>query len=398
MSHIKLRTICVVISILILSSCTVSHEYNIDPAFSDYLQRFENEGGARGHTFNPTRNGLIIEFGNLTDSAAGLTHYETPIRIQIDRTYWDAISKTAGADMMKEDLLFHELGHGLLGRKHLNSTLTNDDWKSIMCGGTKVNNRAWNINYRGERRKYYLDELFDENTPEPNFASMKLSVDTAGFTSVIQRNFNTVDQAIWTIGDYTNYAISLNNGGLSFQSKINNMYFVFAKLLTSLNIQSDFSYEMSVQYQVGSASNQYGLIFGPIPTGSNAINDSTEYFSINNNQKMYMGNRSWYSFYTELTESSVIPTGVNHLKVFKIGSMLYYFINNVYCYQTEIFANSNLNQFGFMVPPMGTVWIDNFKISQRGSSNIALKSKQSIQIVNGLQPVSVFNQNTTHNQ
>jgi len=91
---------------LCFTSCKNSKEYSVDSSFVDYLQRFETEGASRGHTFDPQTTGLIIEFGNLTNNDAGLTHYETPIRIQIDKTYWNAISKSAGADLMKEDFDF----------------------------------------------------------------------------------------------------------------------------------------------------------------------------------------------------------------------------------------------------------------------------------------------------
>ena len=394
MKNITFNSVCTFFFVLFVSACSKSHEYKVDSAFSDYLKRFENEGAARGRSFNPEQDGLIIEFGTLKDSAAGLTHYETPVRIEIDKTYWDAISKTAGADMMKEDLLFHELGHALLGRKHLNSTLENGDWKSIMCGGEKVNNRSWNINYRGERRKYYLDELFNEGTSAPAFASNALAVDTLGFKSLIQRNFDTESQAIWTIGDKSDYSITLDNGRLRFQSKIDQTYMVFAKLVSPVSVSSNFAFEFTLQYPTGSASNQYGMVFGAIPTTA----DSTEYFSINNNQKMFLGNRSWYSFYTELTKSSINPGGANKMKIFKIGTMLYYFINNVYCYQSEIFANGNLGQFGFMVPPKGTVWIDNLQISQKTGAAVNSKVKQDIQIVTSVEPVSGFNQNKIYNQ
>ena len=186
--------------------------------------------------------------------------------------------------MMKEDLLFHELGHALLGRKHLNSTLENGDWKSIMCGGDKVNNRSWNINYRGERRKYYLDELFDESTKQPDFASNLLIADTTGFKIVYQRNFNTDAQAVWAIKDTSVYKTSLDNGRLRFQSRANDTYFVYVGTpAVVVTLQSDFSFEMTLQCPTGDASNQYGLVFGPIPPS--LTNDSTEYFSINNNRK-----------------------------------------------------------------------------------------------------------------
>jgi hypothetical protein len=350
----------------------------VDAQFTEYLQRFEDEAALRGDTFNLKSTGLIIEFANLKNDEAGLCHYEDPIRIQVDKTYWSDISSTAGADLMKEDLLFHELGHGLLGRDHLNTTLENGDWKSIMCGGDKVNDRSWNINYHGIRRKYYLDELFKESTTAPDFSSLQLTADTTGYSSVLNLSFDTEAKkdAGFDIVDVTNYKTSIDNKRLCFESKVSQAFLVLAKIPDAIDINSDFSYELTLEYPVGDNSEQYGIIFETQPTGATSNNDPVEYFTINNNQKMYMGNRSWYSFFTELNETAIIHAGKNKLKVFKIGDMLYYFINNVYCYCSEIVADKNLNQFGFMVPPNGTVWVDNYCISKKITSGSASKVKQ----------------------
>lgn len=386
------------LSLFLLYSCTNSTEYSIDPAFTDYLQRFENEGATRGHNFNLKSSGLIIKFGTLKDNIAGLTHYETPIRIEIDKTYWDDLNGTAGADLMREDLIFHELGHGLLGRGHLNDTLPNGDWKSIMCGGDKVKNRPWNINYRGIRRSYYLDELFNTNTPAPDFSSLTLPVDTTGYTVQYKLTFDTPAQAGWRLVDSTQYKTSLDNGRFRFQSKVDKAYLVYTNLKFPIAISSDFSYELTLYYPSSDATNQYGLIFGPMSSNSTGMNDSMEFFSINNSQKMDMGNRSWYSFFTELYKPSIRVSGVNKLKVVKIGTLLYYFINNVYCYTSDIVANADLNQFGFLVPPMGEMWLDNFIISQKKSSAVSARVNQNQQLEFRTQPVDKFLKNNINNQ
>jgi hypothetical protein len=366
--------------LVLSSSCTDPHKYSIDPAFTDYLQRFENEGATRGKQLDPKTTGLIMEFGTLSNNDAGLTHYETPIRIQIDKTYWDAITKSAGADLMKEDLIFHELGHGLLGRDHLNTTLENGDWKSIMCGGTAVNSRPWNINFRGIRRSYYLDELFNQNTPAPTFSSLTLPIDTTGYVTLYQLNFNNPDKPGWSLVDNTQYKTTIDNGRFKFQSKVDLNYILLGSLQNDISITSNFSYELTFYYPTGDANNQYGMAFGPVDTSSTNTNDLVEFFTINNNKNMQMGNHSWYSFFTELNESSISSTGTNKLKVFKVGTFIYYFINNVYCYMSEITATANLSQFGFLVPPQSTIWLDNFAIAQNGKSAISSNVKQNIQV------------------
>ena len=379
----SMRFFSVILFVLILffSSCKDPNEYRVDTEFTPYLQRFEDSASVRGKSFDVTHTGLIVEFGDLKDNVVGLTHYEDPIRIQIDRTYWNAISSTAGADLMKEDLIFHELGHGLLGRSHINSTLENGDWKSIMCGGDKVANRPWNINYKGIRRSYYINELFDESTSAPEFSSNQLLFDTTGYTPKLQCNFNTTSTADfgWNIVDDANKKISFDNGRMCFQSKLNQVSLMFAG--TSISTQSDFSFELTLQYLASDLSGHYGLAFGKIPSGSSlAKTDSVEYFGINNSQKMYMGNYSWYTFYTELSENKIIPGIGNKLKIFKHANMLYYFINDSYCYCSEIEAKGTGYGFGFIVPPNGTVWLDNYSLSQRLSSRVKSNIKQEIQI------------------
>ena len=398
---IKFKYFSILIYLLLtIVSCKNTNEYRVDASFADYLQRFESEASARGRTFDLKANGLIIEFANLKDNTAGLTHYEDPIRIEIDKTYWNDISNSAGADLMKEDLLFHELGHGLLKRDHLNTTLDNGDWKSIMCGGDKVGDRSWNINYHGTRRAYYLEELFNESTKPPDFSSTQLLADTTGYVPTLQLSFDTRDKidAGFDIVDVTDYKTSIVNKRLCFESKVDQVYLVFVKVPKPIDINSNFSYELTLDYPTGDSSNQYGIIFGTSTTSSTKFNDPIEFFSISNNQKMYMGNRSWYSYFTELKETKIVTTGKNKLKVFKIGGMLYYFINNRYCYSSEIVAKDNLDQFGFMVPNKGTIWLDNLSISQKSAIKTSSKIIQNQPLELKIVTIKSPNQNNVKNK
>ena len=376
--------------ILFQFSCKDPNEYRVAPDFTEYLQRFETEAAKRNINFDLKTSGLIIEFADLKDEIAGLTHYEHPIRIEIDKTYWSDISKYEGYDVMKEDLIFHELGHGLLNRDHINTTLENGDWKSIMCGGKKVDNRNWNINYRGMRREYYINELFDESTEIPDFFSNTLVQDTTGFTERIFLSFDDEENAGWKIINSTNYVTTIVNKQLQFQSKVDKLFLVFAK--TGVDIQSDFSFELTIKYQSTDTDNYYGLLFGYQPEGSSdGSTDPIEYFCVDNKQLMYVGNRSWYSYYTELKKPSIIKNSDNNLKVIKIGNLLYYFINGIYEYCSEIETKESGDTFGFIVPQNGTVLLDNFKISQRNSSSASSKIKQKKSIYFGVKEVEQLN-------
>jgi len=111
-----------------------------------------------------------------------------------------------------------------------------------------------------------------------------------------------------------------------------------------------------------------------------------------------MGNRTYYSFFTELDESKILPAGKNKLKVFKIGSMIYYFINNTYAYCSEIVTTAGLNKFGFMVPAQGTVLIDDFLINQSKSSNAPAKVIQTQSLQFEITPMGIETQNSVLNQ
>lgn len=396
MSKLRTAYFGLLVVALGLVSCGNSDEHKVDDKFTEYIQRFQDEATKHGKNLDLINGGLIVEFADLKDGVAGLCHYEKPIRIEIDKTYWDAISKYADADLMKENLLFHELGHGFLGRKHLNSTLENGDWESIMCGGDKVNGRSWNINYHGVRRAYYVDELFNESTAAPTYSSLQLVADTTGYSTVHNLNFNSQSQSGWQIKDTVSYSTSLTTDGkLKFQSKIAQAYLVS---LTTPAISTNFSYELTIENSAGNATDQYGIIFGNIPADKNGNNSPIEYFNINNSKKMFMGNRTYYSFFTELDQSKIVPAGKNKLKVFKIGGMIYYFINNSYVYCSEIVTTDGLNKFGFMVPAQGMVLVDNFIIAQPKISGAPTRLKQSQPLQFEITPIGSTTQNSVLNQ
>ena len=347
------------IAFVCIYGCNDRDEYNVDPVFESYVVSFEQEAKIRNKIFNLKTSGLIVEFASLKDNQAGLCHYETPIRIEIDKEYWEKLKGKSGEVLMKENLIFHELGHGILNRRHLNTTLQNGDWKSIMCGGDKVNDRPWNINYRGMRRNYYIDELFNESTIAPPFSTVTLAVDTTVFKRNIYLSFDTENKtdAGWDMTDNVGYKISIDNKKLLFESKASNSYFIFGQ--TTVDSKNDFSFEIKMQCISPNITDNYGLVFGNKDIGDKAI----EFFCVNNNGKMNMGNRGWYSFYTEINVPNIIPVGINVLKITKISNILYYFVNGIYVYSTESELTDSGNHFGFIVPAKSKLWLDDMQIS-----------------------------------
>ena len=144
-----------------LSGCK-KDEFNVPDDFIVYVHRFENEAKLRGKIIDTQKIGLKVEFADFTGKDyVGLTTYEDPITIQLDRTYWNSNS-----EIFREFVLFHELGHGILGiHEHRNDTLPDGEWKSIMRG-PPANSQDHKIEY-DKHRDYYLDELFLDNVKHP---------------------------------------------------------------------------------------------------------------------------------------------------------------------------------------------------------------------------------------
>lgn len=393
MNHRFFILISSVLILFFIVSCKDRYEYRVGEPFVEYLQRFELEAGTRGKKIDLQSTGIIVEFADLKENQAGLCHYEKPIRIEIDREYWDTISKKLGADLMKENLLFHELGHGILDRRHINTTLPNGDWKSIMCGGDKVDNRSWNINYRAERRQYYIDELFDESTPMPSFASLDLPVDTNTFNTKLLLSFDSPSKSDsgWEMVDSEGYTMSIDQKRLKFQSKIKSSYIFMGQ--TGIDVLKDFTYEITMECIAKNTSDQFGIVFG----NSNSNSQSIEYLCINANQKMYMGNRNFFSFFTELSKNEIKSSGTNKIRVVNRASKLYYFINEVYVYCSESELNNSGNSFGFLIPPNAVVWLDDMKIGVDSSNGVISKIKSINDIVFKVETINTM-YNTILNQ
>ena len=90
-------------------------------------------------------------------------------------------------DIEKEVLMFHELGHAVLGREHLNTRFSNRMPKSMMCGAESCNPFLTYNSFTPELRNYYCDELFDPLVGTPRW------VKNPTFSEIIySENFDTI--------------------------------------------------------------------------------------------------------------------------------------------------------------------------------------------------------------
>jgi len=134
---------------------------NIDSNLLPYVESFINEAKIRGIDIYP--DNLKVNFGCLNGEAEGRTLYETS-SIIIDS------SSNAWKSGMREQLVFHELGHLLLNRGHDNNFYESKPFnicKSIMSS----NDSPYYEKKYSFRREYYINELFNPNEPKPSWIS-----------------------------------------------------------------------------------------------------------------------------------------------------------------------------------------------------------------------------------
>lgn len=103
---------------LLLSACGTKEKAFIDPAFNEYVQDFEMKVGVPVNgvdiVFKPT------QYPTLGVCWSGGTGNN---KIEIDPTHWKKMSKYG-----REQLIYHELGHCVLGLKHNNGEVEINNW------------------------------------------------------------------------------------------------------------------------------------------------------------------------------------------------------------------------------------------------------------------------------
>lgn len=178
----KLLVFCV----LIVFACKetvepVTTEYTIEPKLQKYVDSFFKEAESRGKVIAKENLIVRINNGELFEicGTCSLNEKNPAVQRVVEiktGTYscWDGMFEND-----REALIFHELGHCLLGRiKHKNDLFGDGTPKSIMVSNNTdlygpcvyaIDDNIAACN-KTNRRKYYIDELFDEKTPKPSWA------------------------------------------------------------------------------------------------------------------------------------------------------------------------------------------------------------------------------------
>lgn len=127
----------------------------VDEDLQPYFERFDVEAIARGLDFSLEMEELEASILSINrDGVLGQCHYsdEAPNIVEVDDEFW-----ARATDLEKEYVVFHELGHCILGRDHDDTRNSNGTCSSMMQSGL-TNCR---VEYNASNRDEYINELFE---------------------------------------------------------------------------------------------------------------------------------------------------------------------------------------------------------------------------------------------
>lgn len=143
---------------IFIFSCTNEQEFrsfeNTDSELWTYYANFEDEAFARGIEIDLNALNLSSSISNINGNGiAGSCqfHSDQPNVVTIDQEFWANAS-----ELIREMVVFHELGHCVLFRGHLENFNSEGTCISIMNSGLA----DCRVRYNENNRRGYLDELF----------------------------------------------------------------------------------------------------------------------------------------------------------------------------------------------------------------------------------------------
>lgn len=131
----------------------------VDDELQPYFQEFEAQAALRGIEVDLAAADVTGKIESLEgNGVAGQCTYGSHVAdVVIDKEFWGSVP----FHLVREMVVFHELGHCYLNRGHKEKVNADGTCASIMRSGLM----ECTDNYRADTRDEYLDELFSETGP-----------------------------------------------------------------------------------------------------------------------------------------------------------------------------------------------------------------------------------------
>jgi len=339
--------------ITIILSCDKDPIYSVPDRIQPYIDLFIAEAASRGVDLEIEDLVVLFEEDLEVDGvqAAGICtrSRKDPPTIKLDNTTVNWRSNLSS----REQLVFHELGHCVLNRSHLDAKMTNGNYRSAMRpSGEQIYGPVLNL----FKRDYYLDELFNENVADAPWSQNVLAYDDilpGSKTLEFEEDFDDNDYG-WNTGTSDNTKRSITNGAYKLQVIIPDNYYVGNELV--IDDARDFELEMDVSIT--------GTGFAGVLWGGEAIMDANPTFhtiffddDVISIGTLEDGTESSYVY--ELFEQGVYST----VTIRRIGGAYLYYVDGVGIDNME-FPGLNGDEFGISFGGAAgvTVHCDNIRL------------------------------------
>jgi len=167
----KLYILCLLLPLLY--ACNKNKNKIVEKELEIYVDRFFEEAALRA--IEVSDDDLEVVFKDLSDEGVcgfGYFMFEgTDLRkVEINPDFFCWLSKN---EFGRESLVFHELGHALLRRTHVNTDLPIGVPAQLMCDGNFCDIFSLYDQYTLGKRAYYIDKLFRTTTEIPAWGKLK---------------------------------------------------------------------------------------------------------------------------------------------------------------------------------------------------------------------------------
>ncbi len=345
------RLAAAIVLALTLSACKKDDPfiYDVPASIQPYIDSFVAEAQARGVTVDVSSLVVTFEGNLLGNEAAGTCTFATtdaPGHVRLDTTSNNWQNNLSS----REQLVFHELGHCLLNRRHREDVLPNGEYVSLMRGaGDQIYGEAlWKM-----KRAYYLDELFNSAQPSPVWATTIPSyAQLTGLskTPLLIEEFNN-NQNQWNVGVSTQVIARIANSAYYFESKVEGNAFYTARTL-DIDTTRNFVIETAIRIPTGNAP-------ALIQWGGNTPSDFY-YLGFSSDSVVLAGN--WSVGADLIRSSSFDPRNYTKVTLWHSGDFYYLYVNEKY---VTVFGYEPFfgNKVGFYIGSLSAMEVDYFKVN-----------------------------------
>jgi len=232
---------------LLLAACQpetiVPKESLLPPTVQPHWENFEREARKRGIDVSLEGIEIYLTDGAGHPNTAGVCElYRTRNpRITIDTTSYN----WQHSEWTREILLFHELGHSVLKRTHRDDRLPNGLYASMM---RSTGDPLYGGQHNGYKRSYYLDELFEIDTPSPDWCmkDFRRAKDISWIRETILEDDFKDNQFNWPLNDSDRTRFDIRDDVYLLEVKDKGAYFCGK----TIAFDHSRNFELSVQIRI----------------------------------------------------------------------------------------------------------------------------------------------------